>query len=205
MDQDLQTPESVTVRAIAAYHDADEAQQDFELTIPQPDNIALGQLAFVVSRELLIPIIQSSNDDEDLVLRARDLSLDPIFRAKRAAFYAWMEDGVDRIAKGRASSGDLVADLRRQADELNQPIRTYFAQRGKVVATRAVFTLVGIAMPFALGINPATLLAAIPGAYELVRFGAEHLIDARTGERAEAAAMIAAAKPLGKGVMGLRN
>jgi hypothetical protein len=199
MDQYL--PEGIQVRAVAAYHDEQEAQRDLGLSKPQPDNIALGKLAFVVGQELLMPIIERAGMPEDLILRARDLSLKPSFRTERREFYQWQEASVDQIALGRKTVHEVVNELRRRTEALNHPIREYFANNWKSLGVKSVLTVIGISLPSMLGIHTeaAGLIGLVPGAFELVKFGADQAVDAGSEERTEAAAMIVSAGALEKG------
>ena len=68
------------------------------------------------------------------------------------------------------------------------------AARWRRCAAKSVLTVVGLAIPFALGIEKLALITAIPGAFELVKFA---LFDAREPPdqvTCEVAAMFLSAK-----------
>lgn len=194
MDRNLPRPEGTEVRAIAAYHDLDEGKQDLGLTTPQPDEIALGKLAFIIGQRLLVPLIDPKRDPRDLVLRARDLSCKKHYREQREEFYVWQETAVDAIVRGRKTVDSAVDELKKKADELNGSIVHYFADHWEALTTKTALTIVDIALPFALGVHEASLLALIPGTFELVKFGALEVMEPMTKEKCEAAAVLVSAK-----------
>jgi hypothetical protein len=194
MDQDLPRPVGAEVRVIAAYHDLDQGKQELGLTTPQPDEIALGKLAFVIGQRLLVPLINPKTDPRDLVLRARDLSRERKYREQRQEFYIWQENNVDAIVRGRKTIDRAVEELKQRADQLNGSIMDYFAQNWESLTTKTVLTVVGVGLPFALGIQEAALLGFVPGAFELVKFGAVEVLEPMAKEKCEAAAMLVSAR-----------
>jgi hypothetical protein len=101
MDRQLPIPDNTEVRAIAAYHDLEEGRKDLGLDTPQPDEIALGKLAFVVGQRLLVPKITANGDSRDLMLRARDLCRERSYAEQRQEFYIWQESTADAIVSRR--------------------------------------------------------------------------------------------------------
>jgi len=186
MDQHLPHPEGAEVRAIAAYHDLDEGKNDLGLKTLQPDEIALGKLAFVVDPK---------QDSRDLVLRARDLSREKNYREQRREFYVWQEATVDAIVRGRRTVDGAVDELRTKADDLNGSVMRYFADHWESLTAKTVLTVVGVSLPFALGVHEAAgFLGLVPGAFELVKFGALEVMEPMKKERCEAAAMLVSVK-----------
>ena len=194
MDQTL-VPQDTEVRAIAAYHDEVEGRRDLGLTTAQPDEIALGKLAFVISQQLLVPRMDAEASQRDQIRRARDLSLDPRYRDKRQEFYRWQEATVDAIARGRQTVNSAIKDLDRRVDELNHPVKSYIEDHWKSLTAKTVLTVIGISLPFALGGHEAAgLLGFVPGAFELVKFGALDVAEPMTTQKCEAAAMLLSAR-----------
>jgi hypothetical protein len=192
---EIVVPGTTEVRAIAAYHDEDEGRQDLGLTTPQPDEIALGKLAFVIGQQLLVPLIDAKANPRDLVLRARDLSLDQRYRDQRQKFYLWQEATVDAIVRRRQTVNNAVDDLKQQADALNHSVMHYFSRHRGSLTVKTVLTVVGISLPFILHVNEAAgLLGLVPGAFELVKFGAVEVVEPMTEGKCEAAAMLISAK-----------
>ena len=188
-------PHLSEVRAIAAYYDEDEGRRDLGLTTVQPDGIGLGKLAFVVGQQLLVPLINPKASSHDLLLRARDLSRDQRYRDQRLEFYLWQEKTVDAIVRERRTVKSEVDDLKKQADALDHWVKQYFSKHKELLAVKTVLTVVGISLPFILHTNEAVgLLGFIPGAYELVKFGAEEVVQSKTEGKCEAAAMFVSAK-----------
>jgi hypothetical protein len=188
-------PRGSDVRVIAAYHDEVEGRQDLGLTTAQPDEIALGKLAFVIGQQLLVPLIDARASDRDLVLRARDLSLDRDYRDQRREFYVWQETTVDAIVRRRQTVNSAVKDLNRRADELNRSVSHYFSKHKRSLAVKTALTVFGISLPFILHANEAVgLLGLVPGAFELVKCGAEVVVDPMTEGKCEAAAMLISVK-----------
>jgi hypothetical protein len=194
MDQTV-FPRDSEVRAIAAYHDEDEGRRDLGLTTAQPDEIALGKLAFVIGQQLLVPLIDAKASSRDLVLRARDLSLERRYREQRLKFYLWQEETVDAIVRRRQTVKSAVHDLEQKADALNHSVNSYFSKNKGLLAVKTVLTVVGISLPFILHTNEAAgLLGLIPGAFELVKFDAVEVVEPMTEGKCEAAAMLISAK-----------
>ena len=188
-------PAGTEVRMVAAYHDEAEGRKDLGLATAQPDEIALGKLAFVVSQQLLVPFIDPKAPASDLMRRARDLSLAAHYRNQRQQFYRWQEETVDAIVRGRQTANHAVDDLTKQVEALNHTVRNHFSERWGPLTMKAVLTVVGISLPFVLeGHAAAGLLGLIPPAFELVKFGAEEGIEAMTGRKCEAAAMLVSAR-----------
>ncbi len=103
----------------------------------------------------------------------------------------WQEATVDALARGRKTIDGAVNELRDKADQLNRSIEGYFANHWKSLAGKAVLTVVGVALPLALGSHEvAGLLALVPGAFELVKFGAIEVMEPSTREKCEAAAVL---------------
>jgi hypothetical protein len=197
MDRNLPVPEGAEVRAIAAYHDIEEGRKELGLEAAQGDQIALGKLAFVVGRKLLVPLIDPGADAGDLALRVRDLSLSDKYRADRQEFYLWQEVTVDAIAKGRTTVKKSVDELGKRADHLNGSIISYFADHWPSLTVKTALTIVGIGLPHVLGTPEAAgLLALLPGGFELVKFGAEEVMESASKDKSEAAAMLVSATRL---------
>jgi len=122
MDCDLPRPPGVTeVRAVAAYHDLEEGMKELEITQHQPDEEALGKLAFVIGQRLLVPLIDREKP-QDVVLQAAKLSRNPEYREQRGAFYAWQESTVDAIARKRKTIEGAVAEMQGHINHLNKLI-----------------------------------------------------------------------------------
>jgi hypothetical protein len=191
-------PRTTEVRAVAAYRDEDEGRKDLGLTRVQPDEVALGKLAFVIGQELLVPLIDAKANplDRDLLLRVRDLSLDGRYRDQRQAFYQWQETTVDAIARGRQTVTGAVKELKGEADALNQSVTDYFFAHRWELAAKTALTVVGVSLPFMLHTNEAAgLLGLVPPAFEVVKCGAEVVAPMLAGEgKCEAAAMIVSAR-----------
>jgi hypothetical protein len=193
MDQTV-APQDIEVRAIAAYHDEHEGRRDLGLTAAQPDEIALGKLAFLIGQQLLVPRMDADANPRDQIRRARDLSLDPHYRGKRQEFYRWQEATVDAIARGRQTVNGAIGDLNHRVDELNHPVKSYIEKHWRSLTTKTVFTVIGISLPFALGGHEAAgLLGLVPGAFELVKFGALDVAEPMAERKPEAAAMLLSA------------
>ena len=190
MNRELPLPPGVTdVRAVAAYHDTDEGETDLMLAPLGPDEEALGKLAFVVSQRLLVPLLEPGADLKEAINRAKDLSLTPAYREQRSAFFEWQETTVDAIARGRRSFAGAVAEIEGFASDLNKQVHS----RWKRLVIRSVLTIVGVTLPFALGLEKLALLTSIPGVFELVKFGAVEAREGAPGGKAEAAAMVVSA------------
>ncbi len=201
MDRQLPIPDNAEVRAIAAYHDLDEGRKDLGLETPQPDEVALGKLAFVVGQRLLVPKITANGDSRDLMLRARDLCRERSYAEQRQEFYVWQESTVDAIVRRRRTVNGAVGELSERADRLNRSIRTYFEDNRVSLTVKTALTVIGIFLPPALGLHEAAgLIGIAPPAFELVKFGAEQIMEPMTKEKCEASAMIvSASKMLAKG------
>lgn len=190
MDRQLPRPAGVTdVRVVAAYHDSDEGAKALQITPHDPDEEALGKLAFVIGQRLLVPLIDAHNP-RDVVLEAADLSLRPQYREERGMFYAWQEDTVDAIRCGRQTIEGAVVEMQGFVKRLNEQITA----RWNRFAAKTVFTIVGVALPFALGIEKLALITAIPGAFELVKFGLFDANESANPGKCEVAAMFVSAK-----------
>ncbi|MHC2289009.1 hypothetical protein [Bradyrhizobium barranii] len=188
-------PGITEVRAVAAYHDEHKGRQDLGLTTAQPDEIALGKLAFVISQRLLVPLIDARAKPRDLMLRARDLSLDLHYRDQRQEFYLLQENAVDALVRGRQTISSVVDGLKQRADALNHPAMHYFSEHWESFTAKTVLTVVGISLPFVLDVNEATgLLGFVPGGYELVKFGAAEVVESKAKAKCEAAAMVVSAQ-----------
>jgi hypothetical protein len=194
MDQTV-VPGDTEVRVVAAYHDEHEGRQDLGLTTAQPDEIALGKLAFMISQQLPVPLIDARADPRDLTLRARDLSLDPHYRSRRQEFYLWQEATVDAIVRRRQTVNSAVGDLKQRTDALNHSVKHYLSKHWPSLTAKSVLTVVGISLPTVLGLPEAAgLLGFVPGAFELVKFGALEVVEPMTERKCEAAAMFVSAK-----------
>jgi hypothetical protein len=191
-------PRTTEVRAVAAYRDEDEGRQDLGLTRVQPDEVALGKLAFVIGQKLLVPLIDAKAKplDRDLLLRVRDLSLNGRYRDQRQAFYQWQETTVDAIVRGRQNVTGAVTELKGRADALNHSVKRYFSAHRWELAAKAALTVVGVSLPYVLHTNEAAgLLGLVPPAFEVVKCGAEVVAPMLAGEgKCEAAAMIVSAR-----------
>ena len=189
MDRDLPRPPGVTeVRAVAAYHDLEEGLKELEITYHQPDEEALGKLAFVIGQRLLVPLIEAYKPQE-VVSQAVELSRSPEYREQRGAFYAWQESTVDAIIRKRQTIEGAVVQMQGHIKQFNE----YISGRWKRIAVKTVFTVVGVALPFALGIEKLALVTAIPGAFELVKFAGLDLKEPANERKCEVAAMLVSA------------
>jgi hypothetical protein len=81
-----------------------------------------------------------------------------------------------------------------ESDKLNGSITGYFADHWPSLTVKTALTVVGIFLPHALGMHEGVgLIAAVPGAFELMKFGAEEVMEPMTKEKTEAAAMLVSA------------
>ncbi|MEQ1619805.1 MAG: hypothetical protein ABL919_00265 [Methylococcales bacterium] len=191
MSDSLPMPVGVTeIRAVAAYHDLDEGKRELKIVHCEPDAEALGKLGFAMFQQLLLPSIDFGQKPENLLKRAAELSREGEYQKKRSAFYAWQESAMDSIVRGRKSIDTVVMEMQTHVSNLNDEI----SRRWTKLAFKTVLTVVGVAVPFALGIEKIALLTAIPGAFELVKFGALEATETPAEAKCEVAAMLLSAK-----------
>jgi hypothetical protein len=189
MDRDLPRPPGTEVRAVAAYHDLEEGTKELEITPHQPDEEALGKLAFIIGQRLLVPLI-GAEKPRDVVPQVAEFSRSAKYREQRDPFYAWQESTVDAIVRGRKTIEGAVSEMQGYIKQLNESITGHWKQ----FAATTVFTVVGVGLPFALGIEKLALVAAIPGAFELVKFAALDVKEPPNEGKCEVAAMLVSAR-----------
>lgn len=187
----LPLPEGVEVRAVAAYHDVEQGIKELKIRDRESDEEALGKLAFIIGQRLLVPLIDPQKS-QDLVLEAADLSRSPEYRKKRAEFYTWQENTVDAIVRRRKTIEGAVVEMQGHIKQLNALITA----RGWKLAAKIVFSVVGVALPFALGNEKLELVTAIPGIFELVKFAGLEIKDPPNQAKCEVAAMLISARKM---------
>lgn len=189
-NQPFMPPPGVTeVRAVAAYHDLEQGKADLQVLPYKAGDELVCQLAFVIGQQFLVPLIESIDPDQ-AILQAADLSQTPAYRQQRAELYEWQESAVDAILRGRKTVESSMDEMQDLVKLLNNHIRRRWVR----CAEKFAFTLVGAALPFALGKEQLALIAAIPGLFEIVKFLALDFQEPPGNERFRAAAMILSAQ-----------
>lgn len=189
MDQRLDRPPGADVRVVAAFHTRKECRDEMKITADVQTRDSEGRLGFLLGQRILVPLLDR-RDPMETVKVAADLSREPAFRDRRRTFYEWQEQAVDKVVLGRQSIDGAVVEMQQLIRDLNDASRA----RVKKLLAKSVFTVVQAALPFVLGITPLGLVAAIPGAFDLVKFAAFDAGEQPASGKSEAAAMFLLAR-----------
>lgn len=195
MDRTLPVPaDGLKPRVVAAFNDVEEGQKEIGLTLTELHDQAEAEIAIVVKQRLLIPAIREAINSRDIVLRARDLSLSPKFRSQRQEYYAWQEQSADDVVIRGKSVERVVSELEVRANQLNNLVVHYMADHWPEVGIKTALTVIGVGLPFVLGVHHLELAGFVPGAYELAKFGILEVAEPATARKPEAAAMLVSAR-----------
>jgi hypothetical protein len=194
MDRNSVPKDGLKPRVVAAFNDVEEGQKEMGLTVTEFHDQAEAEIAIVVKQRLLVPAIKEAKNSRDIMLRARDLSLSPKFRAHRQEYYAWQEQGADDVVIRGKSVDRIVSELEARANQLNHSVIHYMADHWPEVAIKTALTVIGVGLPFVLGVHHLDLAGFVPGAYELAKFGTLEVAEPATARKPEAAAMLVSAR-----------
>jgi hypothetical protein len=146
-------PGTTAVTAVATYHSMTELRTDLNLQENQMGPIpgALvgpGTVAAVIGRELMVPN-DPRKDHETLLAQAVELSNSDRFRRKRASYWRWQEDFLNRtVVHDQLALREAVVEMKELIAE----------EKAEILKSRC---RLGVSFAFAIG-AVATGMAAAP-------------------------------------------